>query len=428
LQFDWINTLLLLGALQGFILATVLVFATGNNAQANKVLALLVFTFSINLIIEVSYDSGAYFNWSWLIGLDTPIEFMYGPLLWFYTQLLISESDFSLKKHFWHFLPTILILLLWSGFFFSPSEQKISHLSELISRDSLDDEILFYWLALLIQVLIYTLLVIIDLTRFQTKLKDCYSQIERINLNWLVILVCAIGVIWLAGSFQIIALAIGLDVSRQVLMLPTVSIVLTVYLIGYMGLRQPKIFLAERDTSKQEPRDNPDNRSKDNDEFENRTNQKKEIDNAWGDKSSTQSKVVLGDLQTSSPVEKKTPGFRLSGERVAILEQRLKSLMAEEKPFLQPELRLRSLAESLNAPEHHVTLLFNEHLGIRFYDYINRKRIEHAILLLADPQGKAKSVLQICFESGFNSKSTFYSLFKQATQQTPSAYQKANLS
>ena len=99
--------------------------------------------------------------------------------------------------------------------------------------------------------------------------------------------------------------------------------------------------------------------------------------------------------------------------------------MVEEKPYLDFELTLQKLANQINMPEKELSLLINHHLNKHFFDFINEYRINDAKTLLKDPAKKEVTVLEILYEVGFNSKSSFYTAFKKSTNQTPTAYRKS---
>ena len=104
---------------------------------------------------------------------------------------------------------------------------------------------------------------------------------------------------------------------------------------------------------------------------------------------------------------------------------KLTSFMVEEKPYLDFELTLQKLANQINMPEKELSLLINHHLNKHFFDFINEYRINDAKILLKDPAKKEVTVLEILYEVGFNSKSSFYTAFKKSTNQTPTAYRKS---
>lgn len=406
MQIDWVNSLLLFGVLQGVLLALALGLMTSQSKGANRVLALLILVFSFDLFMEVVYNSSWYHRWPFLIGLETPLQFLYGPLLLLYTRLLIGHPSVSLRTFIWNFLPTFFMVILWSGFYFSASADKIEHIDQLIANSSVDSETLVYWVILLVHVMVYSTIVLQLILNMQSSLKDHYSALEKVNLSWLLVLVGAIVVSWLAAATQVCVIASGISIDNQWLMLPTVSIVLTIYLIGYTGFSKPKIFTGE-------------NASPINGEVSKRES----TESHHHTDTRTESSRII-DNQSEAATRDKKSSFQLSAERIELLERKLNQLIEQQQIFLNPELRLRTLSETLEVPEHHLTILFNEHYGVKFYDFINQRRIKFAKQLLASSERQNKSVLEIGFAAGFNSKSTFYSLFKKATDQTPAQYRK----
>ena len=74
----------------------------------------------------------------------------------------------------------------------------------------------------------------------------------------------------------------------------------------------------------------------------------------------------------------------------------------------------------------HLSQTINELLGQSFSDFVNSYRIEEAKRKLVDPACKHLSVLGIAEEVGFNSKSSFNSVFKKHTAMTPSEFRTRN--
>ncbi|MEP1489191.1 MAG: AraC family transcriptional regulator [Algibacter sp.] len=105
--------------------------------------------------------------------------------------------------------------------------------------------------------------------------------------------------------------------------------------------------------------------------------------------------------------------------------QHIKNFMINEEPFLEPSLTVKSLSEKTNIPHRELSILINQELGQHFFDFINKYRIEKAMSILKDSSKKKQTVLEILYEVGFNSKSSFNTAFKKHTNTTPTAYRKA---
>ena len=95
-----------------------------------------------------------------------------------------------------------------------------------------------------------------------------------------------------------------------------------------------------------------------------------------------------------------------------------------EKPYQSSELTLAELADNINIPAHYVSQVINEKLGVNFLDFINGHRVKAAQAMLTDSKWSHYTIISIAYEAGFNSKSTFYAVFKKQTGMTPSAYRK----
>jgi AraC-like DNA-binding protein len=64
-------------------------------------------------------------------------------------------------------------------------------------------------------------------------------------------------------------------------------------------------------------------------------------------------------------------------------------------------------------------------MGKNFYNLVNDYRVEEVKRRLEDPQYKHLTILAIAYDSGFNAKSSFNTIFKEKTGSTPSEYLKS---
>ena len=94
----------------------------------------------------------------------------------------------------------------------------------------------------------------------------------------------------------------------------------------------------------------------------------------------------------------------------------------ENKSFLNNRLNVEQLAKSIKIAEKDLSSAINQTQGCNFNDYINKHRIDYAKALLTSESNAHLSILDIAFEVGFNSKSTFYSAFKRHTGITPNQF------
>ena len=76
----------------------------------------------------------------------------------------------------------------------------------------------------------------------------------------------------------------------------------------------------------------------------------------------------------------------------------------------------------MNLSEGYISQLISKNSDFNFNDYVNKHRIEESKKMLNDENYKDYTITAIGLESGFNSKSSFYSAFKKFTNKTPTEY------
>lgn len=84
-----------------------------------------------------------------------------------------------------------------------------------------------------------------------------------------------------------------------------------------------------------------------------------------------------------------------------------------------PMLSVDDIAAHVSMSVNYARQIFKDHFHSSLSDYITNQRIEYAINLLATTDW---TVADIAVQSGFQTKSTFFSLFKRATGMTPNQY------
>ena len=97
-------------------------------------------------------------------------------------------------------------------------------------------------------------------------------------------------------------------------------------------------------------------------------------------------------------------------------------LVEEKELYKNPDIKLGDIARELKVSPHVLSQYLNDNLGKSFSFFINEHRIIEAKKLLGSK--KQYTIESIGYESGFNSKSTFFTTFKKITGLTPSLYRK----
>ncbi len=99
----------------------------------------------------------------------------------------------------------------------------------------------------------------------------------------------------------------------------------------------------------------------------------------------------------------------------------IESLMERDALYRDSGLTLGRLSSLSGISRNHISQVLSMHRGTTFYDFINAYRVREAKRLLSDP-GCGLSILEIAFEAGFNSKTTFYAAFKKLEGVNPADF------
>ena len=83
---------------------------------------------------------------------------------------------------------------------------------------------------------------------------------------------------------------------------------------------------------------------------------------------------------------------------------------------LDSSLSVYDLATQLDMRARDLSLLINHTLNQHFFDFVNHYRIQKAMELLGDPENGQVTVLEVLYEVGFNSKSSFNTVFKKQSK------------
>ena len=106
--------------------------------------------------------------------------------------------------------------------------------------------------------------------------------------------------------------------------------------------------------------------------------------------------------------------------------ERINNYILENKIYLDPNITIDIFANSVQLTRRKVTEILKNNSNLGFPDFINKIRIDKAKKILIDPQYANYTIVSICLECGFNSKSTFYRVFEKFVCMTPTQYIREN--
>ncbi|WP_298762717.1 AraC family transcriptional regulator [uncultured Polaribacter sp.] len=290
----------------------------------------------------------------------------------FYLYILsVCYSDFKLKwKHLWHMLPYIAgNLVMLPRFYLSNSSEKLA----LYENYNEHFEIIYQHFSLHIQFVIYLIIGFIVLKRAKKIFVENYSSGTIATYNWLFQLLLFIGVLYSLALIKNLFKYFGDSDYFQIseIILSGVTLYFVCWYVLKI-LKYPNLFKG--------------------------VNSKIEL-------------IKNLDQQQNQ------------GENQEEINQ-LSTFMVAHKPYLNPSLSIRNLAEEIQMNPRDLSVLINQNLNQHFFDFVNEYRIEEAKEMLKNPAKKEFTVLEILYEVGFNSKSSFNTAFKKHTGLTPTQFRK----
>jgi AraC-like DNA-binding protein len=360
----------LLGAAQGLFLGVMLLSIKGGNRVANRILAALVFTIALTLAGAVTRTMHYDFAFPHLSRIHDPFPFLAVPLLFLYIKTLISRKSVFSKKELLHFIPFILCAGYLIPYYLQSREAKLQY---MISEYYYPSPGRWYYVRSALLILVagfYLVLIVLNILRFAREGKGQNSPAGRAILFQIRFFVIGFLILFVGGVLRYL-----LDDTAKTNLLVPLGASIFIYAIGYLSFKNPEVLTREED----EP-------------------------------------VLVKKYERSS----------LTAETAERYLKRLLQLMETEKLYLDSGLTISKLAEKLSVPAPHLSQTINERLSQNFIDFINTYRVEEAKRRLLDPAWKHYSVLAIAEEVGFNSKSSFNSVFKKHVRMTPSEFRKAS--
>ena len=374
---SFFNTLILLGALQGFIISSILFF-TKTNKQANRLLAILIL-----LIALASFNLyGNYVNWfgSAIVRLvfdviPLVIVMPVGPLIYFYIRSSLTPDFKITKKQRRHFYPALIdlipsftVIIFIIGITTKLLKNNPGPWGEFIDTCNVYSDIprwmsitLYAWLSYR-YLAAYRISHPAGLNGQSTNFKwlqqfiRAFIIFQAIWFVYLVPYVIPTYTGWMLDTFDWYPIYIPMAV-----------------LIYWLGIK--------------------------------------------------------GYMLQANSIQKKTAAAStvLPEE---IIRQTISALirsMEVDQLFLNPELNVALLSRHTGIPQKTISAVLNQHMQKSFNEFINAYRINAFIKKAGQPEMEQLTIAGIATECGFNSQATFQRTFKEITGTSPSAYLKTTV-
>lgn len=100
----------------------------------------------------------------------------------------------------------------------------------------------------------------------------------------------------------------------------------------------------------------------------------------------------------------------------------LRSAMEKDKLYLNPALTVAMVAGHTGLPVKSISATLNQHLQKSFNEFVNEYRVQAIRQRLINGENRNLTIAGLAYEGGFNSLPTFQRAFKSVTGQTPSEF------
>jgi AraC-like DNA-binding protein len=361
-EYSLVNIVVMAVGLSQSLFAGIMTLIKKNARLPDRILAVWLFTISLQMIISL-------FNTRYSITAFPISPFIHGPLMYIYVRTLIDEKPRLRSYYLSYTLPVIAFFVLAIVY----RNKPILIFDQYLDNDPYRGIRFAYAILLMVSIFAYSIMTFVKIGAHRKKIKDMFSYTsQKITLGWAMFVSISFFVLYFGlfalGFTRVFANNFNFDPQ----LVGNIILVFYSFAFSIFGYQQDLIYPEE-------------------------------------------------------PVLEK-PKYERSGLKSGArktLKENLLKLMTDEHVYQNPELSILDVSERLKAPRHHVTQVLTEEFNKNFYSFINSYRIEDAMKRLKDPKNDHLTVLAIGFDSGFNSKSSFNTLFKKAVGMTPSEYRKS---
>ena len=145
----------------------------------------------------------------------------------------------------------------------------------------------------------------------------------------------------------------------------------------------------------------------------------------WADGNTAQAETDSGRDDNPDSVESQLSSAALPSKEDENVIAILDGIMNEKKVYADPSLTLEKLADIANIQRHLLSRAINRTTGKNFSQYINEYRVKEAIRVMSSPARNGIYIDELYERVGFNSRTSFYRVFKQITGLSPSDFRKS---
>lgn len=336
---------------------------------SDKLLGWIMFILAMELQDYTFGFAGINVLWNELNGFPRGVSLLFGPIVYFYFRSQVNRNFRLQKIHLWHFLP-YTFAFLYEFIFFVQGPEAVEALQ---SSGHFQFLVIFNRFLMIASYAYYLSRCMIIYKKYRSWSLNQFSNTELISFNWFRNFIYAM-IFWLIFREIMNLLDSYLDLEFYQDWWWNLALVAVAYYIGLAGYSQ---------------------------------NQPAKI------------QFELNPTLSENGIESYSDAPEGNG-----IADKLKTLMEEDRLYIQPDLNLQELAQHLKINAVQLSSIINQVFGKNFNEYINTYRIEEFIRLYSEDLERRYTMLSIALDSGFNSKATFNRAFKKIKGASPKEFLK----
>ena len=311
--------------------------------------------------------SGLYLQYPHLAGLFSGAPLVYGPFFFLYVFYLLNPEKKWEWIQLWHFLPVCLYYLTGIATFFAVSGDEKLSIMENIQKGEPPAVIFIWGIIKAFHGFLYMAYMVWYLRQFEKQALNRFSNPDSIRIKWLKTLsYCLMAIYGLAILNNVLVFFFELNIE----FILGICSMLLILVGSYFAIKQQTLFKPEE----------------------------------WKIKAANQA-----DIEVS----------------VRDLKGQIREYMDQEKPFLNPDFSLGQFSDELGIPAKQLSSILNQGFGVNFFTFVNQYRVEEVISKMKNPENDHLTLLGIAYDCGFNSKTTFNTVFRKMVGETPSKFKKS---
>lgn len=385
-----------LALLQGIIIGLIIIFL-GKKQYAPLFFGLFLITYAVELGDNILQDFNIIKAHPILEFLPFSFYFLNIPLLFLYVEAIVGR--FKWKTHIYWLLPGIFEFAFFT---------TVSIFFSQISVEVREEIAYFRGYLTVLWYIIFPIFIFIRVRSYQKQLDITHTNPITSNLRWVMYLCIALIVI----SAPLILESLEAPSSWMVYAVLSVINVAFIYVIGMMGLRQQYVELEGI-----------------GDEEHGYTLDIDYVEDTVHHQSNAHPSLPASAADAIEVPKTIVSAIEMPKENTLELKlfERIDQKIIENELFLDSELTLFKVSRAVGIQSRRMSEIIHSETGTYFKAYINEKRLAFAKSMLLNPKYQEYTMEAIAYDSGFHTKSTFFSLFKSTEGLTPAQYRDQHL-